>query len=325
MKKNQSTAPTVKVPTKRNAWKQFCIRFRRDWQMHLLILPPLIYVLIFNYWPMYGVQIAFRDYRARDGILGSEWVGLKWFIKFITDYNFGQVFSNTLLLSAYEILLGFPLPIIFALLLNTIRNERFKRMVQTITYIPHFISVVVIVAMLNQVFNPINGLYGSLFRLFGGNGYPTDFRGSADTFRHLYVWSGIWQNLGWNTIIYTAALSAVSHEHHEAAMIDGATRFQRIIHVDLPAILPTACIMLILRCGSVMTIGFEKVFLMQSSLNLTTAEVISTYIYKMGMGSSKDFSYGAAIGLFNSVINCILLIAVNYISNKLSNEEVGLF
>lgn len=299
--------------------------FRRDWQLHLLLLLPVIYLLIFNYWPMYGAQIAFRDFRPRAGIWGSEWVGLKWFEKFLTSHNFKQVFSNTIILSIYHIFVGFPLPVILALLLNAMRNQKFKKFTQTLTYIPHFISVVVIVAIINSVFSPVNGLYGAIFRLFGGEGYPPDFKALGTAFRHLYVWSDVWQNLGWDTIIYTAALASVSQELHEAAKIDGATRLQRIIHVDLPSILPTACIMLILRCGSVMTVGFEKVYLMQSNLNLTTAEVISTYVYKVGMGSSGDFSYAAAVGLFNSVINCAILIFVNWLSRRLTNKEVSLF
>ena len=300
-------------------------KFLRDWQLHLIILLPIIHLLLFHYGPMYGAQIAFRDYRARDGITGSEWVGLQWFEKFLSTYNFKQIFSNTLILSMYEIVFGFPLPIIFALLLNTIENEKFKKCIQTVTYMPHFISIVVLVALVNQVFNPVNGLYGNLYQLFGGEGQPSDFRGMPAAFRHLYVWSGIWQHLGWNTIIYTAALGSVSPELHEAAQIDGASRLKRIFHVDLPAIVPTICIMLIMRFGSVMSVGFEKVYLMQTPLNLNVSEVISTYVYKVGMGTSSDFSYGAAIGLFNSVINCIMLILVNYISRRISDNEVGLF
>lgn len=297
----------------------------RQWQLHLLILVPVIYIAIFHYWPMYGAQIAFRNYRARDGITGSEWVGLKWFKQFFTSYNFKEVVGNTLAISFYQILIGFPIPVIFALMINAIPNERFKKVTQTITYMPHFISVVVLVSMVNMIFSPINGVYGALYNLFGGEGMAEDFRGMANTFRHLYVWSGIWQNLGWDTIIYTATLASVSQEHHEAAMIDGASRWKRVIHVDLPAILPTVGIMLIMRCGRVMTIGFEKVYLMQSSLNLSTSEIISTYVYKVGMGSSSDFSYASAIGLFNSVVNCILLVTVNWISKKISHKEVSLF
>lgn len=299
--------------------------FRRDWQLHLLLLLPVLYLIIFHYVPMYGAQIAFRDYRPKLGITGSEWVGLKWFKKFLTNYNFQQILSNTVIVSLYDILVGFPLPILLALLLNTIKSEKFKKFTQSVTYIPHFISVVVLVAMFNQIFSPMNGLYGTLYRLLGGVGYPRDFRTVAESFRHIYVWTGVWQDLGWNTIIYTAALSAVSQEHHEAAQIDGATRLQRIWHVDIPAILPTICIMLILRCGSVMTVGFEKTYLLQSNLNMTTSEVISTYVYKVGMGKSSDFSYGAAVGLFNSVVNCFFLVLVNWISKRISDREVSLF
>jgi len=326
--KQQGTAAAAALGAKEKEGPRlgsFGRHFRRDWQLHLLILLPLAYILIFRYWPMYGVQIAFRNYRAHDGITGSQWVGLKWFTKFLTSYNFKQVFSNTLLLSLYDILVEFPLPVIVALLLNTVQNERFKKLTQNITYVPHFISIVVIVSIMNQIFSPVNGLYGTFYRLFGGNGYPFDFRGLAGSFRHMYVWSGVWQNLGWDTIIYLAALGSVSSEQHEAAMIDGATRWQRVLHVDLPALLPTACICLILRCGSVMSVGFEKVYLMQSTLNLTQSEVISTYVYKVGMGASSDFSYGTAIGLFNSVINCIVLVIVNFVSTKVSSDEVGLF
>ena len=299
--------------------------FKRDWQLHLLNLVPFLWVIIFCYGPMYGVQIAFRDFNIRQGILGSEWVGLKWFEKFLTSYQFSQVFSNTIKLSLYSLAVGFPLSIIFSLLLNSVQNEKFKKAVQTISYIPHFISVTVLVAILNMVFNPVGGLYGAIYRALGGEGYPFDFRSMASSFRHLYVWSGVWQNLGWNSIIYMAALSSVSQELHEAAMIDGASRWKRILHIDFPAILPTACIMLIMDCGSILSVGFEKVYLMQGNLNLQTSEVISTYVYKVGMGSSGDFSYGSAVGLFNSIINCTMLILVNYICKRLTDKEVSLF
>ena len=299
--------------------------FRRDWQMHLLLLVPVVYIIVFSYWPMYGVQIAFRDFSPRKGITGSEWVGMDWFVKFLGNINFNKVLINTVVLSLESLIISFPLPIVFALLLNTITNYKLKKFIQNITYIPHFISVVVLVGMMNQMFSPINGAYGVLFRLFGGSGYPEDFRSMAYAFRPLYIGSGIWQNLGWNTIIYVAALGAVSPEHHEAAMIDGASRWKRIIHVDLPAIMPTICIMFILAFGSIMSVGFEKVYLMQSNLNLQTSEVISTYVYKVGMGTSGDLSYASAIGLFNSVINCSMLILVNWITRKASDNEMSMF
>ena len=289
------------------------------------MLLPLIWLLLFKYQPMYGAQIAFRNYRARAGIWGSEWVGLKWFIKFWNTPDFWQIVLNTIILAAYSLFITFPLPIMFALLINVMRNEKFKKFTQTVTYIPHFISVVVLVAILNQVFSPVNGLYGSLYRLFGGEGYPTDIRASASAFRHMYVWSAVWQQLGWNTIIYLASLSSVSNELHEAAQIDGASRWKRVLHVDLPAIIPTLGIMLILRCGHVLSIGFEKVFLMQNNLNLSTSEVISTYVYKHGLQGNADFSFGTAVDLFNSVVNCILLLTVNKISKMASGNEVSLF
>jgi len=326
-KKNNASAPNVQISyTKKGSrLRTFGKLFRRDWQLHLLLLLPVVYLLIFHYYPIYGVQIAFRNYRAKAGIWGSEWVGLKWFEKFLTNYNFQQIFGNTVKTSLYSILIGFPLPVILALIFNSMKSDKLRKVAQTVSYLPHFISIVILVSIFNQVFNPINGLYGTLARFFGYDGYPKDFRTLASSFRHIFVWTDVWQNIGWSTIIYTAALSAVSPDHHEAAQIDGASRFQRVLYVDLPAILPTAAIMLILRCGSVMTVGFEKAYLLQSNLNSTTSEVISTYVYKVGMGASRDFSYGAAIGLFNSVINCAILVLVNWISKKLSSNEVSLF
>ena len=305
--------------------RRLLVRFVRDWQLHLLMLLPIIYKFIFDYIPMYGVQIAFRSYSAKLGIVNSEWVGLKWFIRFMSNYEFGEIVWNTVSLAFYTICVSFPLPVIFALMLNAMRKEKFKKVVQTVAYMPHFIPTVVLVSIVNMVLSPVNGIYGNVFRLFGGQGYPWDFRALPESFQHLYVWSGVWQTLGWNTIIYTAALSGVSQELHEAAMIDGASRWQRLMNVDLPSILPTVCIMLILRFGSIMSIGFEKVYLLQSPLNGDVSEVISTYVYKVGMSSVKQFSFGSAVSLFNSVINCAMLYLVNWITDKLSNSEVGLF
>ena len=304
---------------------KFFVRLKNNWQLHLLILLPLASIIIFCYVPMYGAQIAFRDFKIRDGIWGSAWVGLKHFIRFFKYYGFSSVVSNTVTLSLYGLLVGFPLTIIFALMLNTVRNARFRKFAQTLTYMPNFISVVVIVGIINQIFNPVSGVVGAIYRLIGGAGYLSDLRASASAFRHMYVWSGVWQGLGFSTIIYTAALSGVSPELHEAAMIDGATRFQRVLHVDIPAIMPTAAIMLILSFGSVMSVGFEKVYLMQNSLNISVSQVISTYVYGVGFGTSMDMSYGAAIGLFNSVINCTMILLMNFLSKKLSSNEVSLF
>jgi putative aldouronate transport system permease protein len=219
---------------------------------------------------------------------------------------------------------GFPLPIIFALLLNVVRNQGFKKFVQTITYVPHFISIVVVVGILNRIFSPINGAYGYIAKLLSDT-YPVAILGRAETFRHFYVWSGIWQEMGWDTVIYIAALSAVNTELYEAATIDGASRFKCLIHVDLPTILPTAAMLLILRFGYIMSVGYEKTLLMQTNLNLDTAEIISTYVYKVGLQTGANFSYATAIGLFNSVINCAILLAVNKTATKLSAGEYGLF
>ena len=312
---------------KKNLIYRFWKALKRDWQLYLIILIPVVYTLIFNYGPMYGIQIAFKKFSPRLGIIGSPWVGLKWFKQFLSQPQFLTVFLNTLLLSCYGLFICFPIPVFFALIVNTIRNKHLKKTVQTISYMPHFISVTVAVSILLMVLSPINGLYGNLYRAFGGFGDPTDFRYSSVAFRHLYIWSGVWQHLGWDSIIYLAALTSVPQELHEAAQLDGASRFKRILYVDIPAILPQICILLILRCGSLVSIGFEKVYLMQApgGQNLETAEVISTYMYKVGFRSWSSFSYGSAIGLFNSIINIASLLTVNFISKKLSDNEISLF
>lgn len=301
------------------------LKAKRAWQLYLLLALPVIYLLIFNYGPMYGIQIAFRNYTPAKGIIGSDWVGLKWFEQFLSHYEFKQIFANTLIISLYSLVVGFPLPIIFALLLNAIEKKKFVRFTQTVSYMPHFISVVILVSIINLIFSPVCGLYGNFYRLLGGDGFPFDIRSAESSFRHLYVWSGIWQQLGWDSIIYMSALSSVSGELHDAAKIDGATRLQRIIHIDLPAIMPTIMILLIMRCGHLVSVGFQKVYLMQSPLNMDVSEVISTYIYRAGMRSFSKFSYGAAVGLFNTAINLTLLVIVNTISRKTTENEVSLF
>ena len=291
--------------------------FRRDWQLYVFMLIPLIWVIIFCYAPMFGAQIAFRKYQPRLGIWDSPWVGFYQFKKFFNSYQFSRVMMNTVV----TILCSFPLPIIFALVLNSTRSRKFRTVTQTIVTMPHFISVVVLVGILLQIFNSRTGVYGTLMESITG-AYPEDLFSKPANFRHMYVWSGVWQQFGWNSIVYIAALAAVSPELHEAAQIDGASRFQRMLHVDFPAILPTITIMLILRMGSVMTIGFEKVYLMQNSLNLTASEIISTYVYKVGLSSAgtTDLSYSTAIGLFNSAINLVLISVTNFIARKLGGN-----
>ncbi|MCL2832309.1 MAG: ABC transporter permease subunit [Treponema sp.] len=295
---------------------------KQHWQMYLMLFLPLVWLLIFRYYPMLGAQIAFKHFRASLGIWGSEWVGLTNFIRFFKSYQFKRVISNTLLLSMYQLIAGFPLPVIFALLLNTVTREGYKKFVQTITYLPYFISIVVMVGILLQVFDPIIGLYGkAVFALTGTRGM--DLFGKAQIFPHLYVWSGVWQNMGWNSIIYLAALSSVSAELHEAGKIDGMNRFMRVVYIDLPAILPTITILLILNSGRIMNLDFEKVFLMQNNLNLSRSEVISTYVYKVGLAvGGGDFSFATAIGLFNSAVNLVLITTVNRICRKLGGTSL---
>ena len=305
---------------------KFAYQCKRRWQLFLFLIPSVAFILVFCYYPMAGVQIAFRNYTPRGGIWCSKWVGLKNFIKFFNSYQFGRVLKNTLIISLYCSLVNFPLSIIMALMINVVRREQFKKLIQTVSYIPHFISTVVIVGMINQIFNPVTGMYGNVYRLFGGSGYPQDIMTNAGAFRHLYVWSGIWQHLGWNTIIYIAALSSSDPELHEAAQIDGASRLKRIVYIDLPVLLPTAAIMLILDAGNLMGVGFEKVYLMQNNTNLSASEVIATYIYKTGMSNgTAQFSYASAIGLFNSLVNCIMLLVFNTLAGKIGDGNYGLF
>ena len=324
MKAKQTVPSTLALQRNKSKFSRFITRFRKNWQLHLLMLLPLAYILVFHYGPMYGLQIAFRDYRPRLGIWGSEWVGLKYFSDFIHSYNFWPVLSNTLLVSLYAVLAGFPIPVILALMLHVTEHKVFAKITQNVAYMPHFISVVVLIGILNQVLNPVAGAFGAFYHMLGGIGVAPDIRASAGVFRHLYVWSGVWQTMGWSTIIYVAALAGVSSELHEAAELDGASRWQRVLHVDLPAIMPTVAILLIMRFGHIMGVGHEKVLLMQNDLNLATSEVISTYVYKMGLGKMQ-LSYGAAIGLFNSVVNLILMTTVNSISRALTNGEHSLF
>ena len=289
------------------------------WQLYLFMIVPTVLVLIFNYYPMLGIQLAFKKFDFNLGIWGSPWIGFDNFEKFFNSYMFARVLKNTLVVSFYTIIVGFPIPIIFALLMHAMTNLRYKKIVQTVTYLPHFISVVVVVGIIMQLLNPTMGAIASILREFGISEIP-DVLSNPNAFSHLYVWSGIWQSMGWNSIIYFAALSGVDPTYYEAAEMDGATRLRKLISIDLPAILPTAVMLLIMNAGSVMNVGFEKAFLMQNDLNLTASEVISTYVYKVGMTGRSDFGYSTAIGLFNSVINFILIVTVNKISRSLSGN-----
>lgn len=288
-----------------------------------MLILPVVYLILFHYAPMFGLQVAFKDYRAKDGIGGSEWVGLQHFQDFFSNYKWKSLLNNTLAISLYSIFVGFPIPIILALMIHVSEKPILKKFTQNISYVPYFISTVVMVGIINQILNPFTGLYGTIGNMLGITNL-TDIRTNPDAFLHLYVWSDIWQYMGWDSIIYVAALSSVPMELHEAAEIDGASRWRRVLAVDLPAIAPTICIMLIMRFGAVMAVGHEKVYLLQNALNISNSEIIATYVYKYGIGNN-NFSYGTAIGLMNSAINTLMVIIVNWITKKISGGEQGLF
>ncbi len=292
---------------------------RTNYDLYLLAIPGVLYYALFKYWPMYGLQIAFRRYNPALGITGSPWVGLEYFEKFVNVYQFGSLMSNTFLLSFYALVVGFPIPIILALLLNSNRTRMFKKSVQMVTYAPHFISVVVLVSLLNVFFGQSTGLVNNLREMLGLS--RELYMGKPQYFRHMYVWSGIWQNMGWDSIIYISALSGVSLDLHEAATVEGATRFQRILHIDLPHIVPTATILLIMNCGNLLNVGFDKVYLLQNDQNLRHAQVISTYVYEIGLLKNQT-SYSSAVGMFNSLISLVLLVAVNYTSKKIGDTSL---
>ena len=292
---------------------------RKNWEIYLFLFPAVAYIFIFCYIPMYGVQIAFKDFRPTLGIWGSEWVGMKHFTRFVTGPFFWQIIRNTLSITLYSMPVGFILSIIFALFLNYQKNLAFKRIVQTVSYAPYFISTVVIVGLFLLLFSPSNGVINIVIKMLGNE--PINFMAEPSYFRHIYVWTGIWQGLGFSTIIYIGALNGVSPELHEAAIIDGATIMKRIWHVDLPSISQTIIILLILNTGGFLSVGFEKIYLMQNSLNATVSEVISTYVYKQGLLKS-DYSFSSAVGLFNSFINMCVLMSVNFIARKAGDTSL---
>ncbi len=290
-----------------------------NWQFWLIIALPCIYALMFAYVPMAGILMAFEDFSPRKGFFGSDWVGFDHFIRFLTSTSSVQVIKNTFILGAYNILVTFPIPIILAVAINEVQAKFFKKSVQMITYAPYFISIVVLVGMLMQMTDLRTGVFNILLQKIGID--PINFFGDADLFRHLYVWSGVWQTAGYSAIIYIAALAGVSPELKEAAVMDGATRLQRIIHVDLPCIMPTIVIMLIMSCGNIVNIGFDKVFLMQNSMNASVSEVISTFVYKVGI-TNADYGFSTAAGLFQSVVSLVLLVSVNKISKKVTDNSL---
>ncbi len=291
----------------------------RNWELYLFVLPCLLWFVVFKYVPMYGIQLAFKQYIPTEGIWGSPWIGFQHFTRFFESYQFWTLIQNTLSLSLWAFIFTFPVPIIVALLLNQLTSERYKKFVQTVIYAPHFISTVVLVGILFVFLSPTSGIVNHLIVLLGGE--PILFMARPEWFKPLYVISGLWQETGWATIIYLAALAGVSPALHEAAIMDGANKWQRIWHVDIPGIRPTIVILLILAIGNIMNVGFEKAYLMQTDLNKSASAIIPTYVYEIGLQRAQ-YSFAAAIGLFNSVINLIMLLMVNRIVRKLGGNSL---
>ena len=290
-----------------------------NWQFWVIIAVPIIYAIIFAYIPMAGIVPAFQDFSIRKGIFGSEWVGLRYFKQFLTSTSSVLVIKNTLILGIYSFLASFPVPILLAIGINEMRAKRYKKAVQMVTYAPYFISIVVLVGMMMQMMDLRSGIINVFIQKLGFS--PINFFGDPKIFRHLYVWSGVWQSAGYASIIYLAALSGVSKELQEAAIVDGANRVKRILHVDIPAILPTIIIMLIFNCASIVSIGLDKVFLMQNSLNASVSEVISTFVYKVGVVNS-NIGFSTAAGLFQSVVSFVLLVIVNRVCKKITENSL---
>ncbi len=303
------------VSKKGNIWH----RVYSDRALYLLLLPSFIIMFIFTYLPMYGVVIAFKDFTPAKGIMGSSWAGFKYFKQYFNSFQFWPTIKNTLLLSIYSIVVTFPLPIVLALICNQMRTGKFKKVFQVSTYLPHFISTVVMCGMIILFLSPSSGVIAKLLSLIGIQ--MPNVMGSAGAFPSVYVWTEVWQHLGWDSILYIAALAAIDPSLYEAATMDGASKWQKMLKIDIPLLMPTATVMFILRMGSVMNVGFEKVYLLQNNLNTASSEIISTYVYKMGLVSSQ-YSLSSAIGLFNNLINLILLVTVNYISKKMSDTSL---
>lgn len=309
--------PNIQVPLtgKKTKFQQLKLKLKKNQQLYLFVLPAFLVILIFSYGPMYGIIIAFKDYMPSLGILGSPWVGLKHFQRFFESYYFWDLIKNTLGISVYSLIVGFPLPIILALALNEIKDGPFKKITQTVTYAPNFIAVVVMVGMIIAFLSPSTGVINHLLEFVGLQ--RINFMTDPKWFKTIYVLSGVWQGTGWGSVIYLAALSGVDTQLHEAATIDGASRLQRVWYINLP----TMVILLIMSFGSLMSVGFEKVILMQNPLNMESSNVIATFVYQQGLLDAQ-YSFASAVGLFNSVINSILLISVNSIAKRLSNSSL---
>lgn len=305
----------ARVPARKTATNKLFRRVARHWQLYVLLLLPLVYLAVFHYWPMYGLQIAFRNYNPVQGFSGSPWAGWGHFERFFNTYDFWRTLRNTLWLSVYSLVAGFPFPILLALGLHYVTRKWFKNAVQMVVYAPYFISTVVMVGMILQFLAPNTGLVNHLRGAVGLG--DVNFMARPELFPHIYVWSGLWQTVGFSCVIYLAALSGVDPTLHEAAVIDGASKVERMWHIDLPEIMPLAILLLVLSLGGILSSGFEKIYLMQNPLNLRTAEVIDTYVYRVGLVSAiPNFSYATAIGLFKSVVGLILVFAANRLAAR---------
>lgn len=291
----------------------------KNWILYLMLIPVIAYFVIFKYMPMYGITIAFKNFSAKKGILGSPWIGFDNFERFFSAYNFKSLLWNTLRLSLYSLLVGFPIPIVFALFLNYLRSNKLRKVVQMVSYAPHFISTVVICGMITIFMSNNNGIFNVLLNMLGLE--SVNFLGIPEYFSSIYVWSGVWQNMGWSAIIYISALAGVDQQMHEAAIIDGATKLQRMWYIDIPSIKSTIVMLLIMKMGSIMDVGFEKVFLLQNPLNKDVSNIISTYVYQVGLQDAQ-YGYSTAVSLFNTIINIILLVLANTVSKKLFDESL---
>ena len=314
-KKSALAAETDKI----SLGARLCRDIRKNWILYVMVLPVLIWFLVFAYAPMTGIVLAFKDFKVKLGIFGSPWVGLEYFERFFGSYNFGLLLKNTIGISVYSLVIGFPIPIIFALLLNYLRQRHLKKTLQMVSYAPYFISTVVICGMIAIFMDANTGIFNQIITMLGGE--PVDFLSKPEYFKSIYVWSGVWQTMGYSSIIYISALSGVDPAMHEAAIMDGATKMQRIFHIDLPSIKSTIIMLFILQMGSLMNVGFEKVFLLQNDLNMSASDVINTYVYRVGL-VQNNYSYSTAVGLFNSVINMALVILANKGAKKFAGESL---
>lgn len=295
-------------------------RIIKSWQLYILLLPALVWIIVFAYYPMYGLLIAFKDFRIREGILASPWASplLKHFQQFFNTSIATTAIGNTIIISLLLLVIAFPVPIIFALLLNQVRGKRMRKVIQTISYAPYFLSSVIIISIINLLFST-EGVVNHIITFFGGN--TIYFTSMAEWFRPLYIGSTIWQTMGFNAIVYIAALVGISPDYYEAATLDGASVFQKIKYIELPLISPTIILMLILTIGNIMNVGYEKAYLMQNGTNTTVSELISTYVYKVGLQSAQ-YSFATAVGLFNSVVNFIILIIANQVAKRVSDISI---